>query len=105
MKRDHKTLAIVPFESEGRRRARLCCSVIRRDGQPFVGDPRSVLERNLAAARDLGFDYRIAVEMEYYLLPGDGSMPDQAIGAGYFSIGDDQVAATRDAVLMSLQGI
>lgn len=105
LKPDPETLAMFPFESDGQRRARLCCSVIRRDGQPFAGDPRSVLERNLAAARELGFDYRVAIEMEYYLLPGDGSMPERAIGAGYFSIGDDQVAATRDAVLTSLQGI
>jgi glutamine synthetase len=105
LKPDPETLAVFPFESEGQRRARLCCSVIRRDGQPFAGDPRSVFERNLAAAHELGFDYRVAIEMEYYLLPGDGSMPEKAIGAGYFSIGDDQVAATRDAVLTSLQGM
>ncbi len=43
--------------------------------------------------------------MEYYLLPGDGSLPEQIDGAGYFSIGDDQVVATRDAVLTSLQAM
>lgn len=102
---DPETLAIFPFDNAQQRRARLCCSVVRRDGQPFAGDPRSVLERNLAAARDLGFDYRVAVEMEYYLLPADGSLPEQIDGAGYFSIGDDQVVATRDAVLTSLQGM
>lgn len=100
---DPETLAIFPFENDGQRRARLSCSVVRRDGQPFAGDPRSVLERNLTAARELGFDYRVAIEMEYYLLPGDGSMPERAIGAGYFSVGDDDVAATRDAVLTALQ--
>ena len=67
---DPETLAIFPYEGEGQRRARLCCSVVRRDGQPFAGDPRSVLERNLKTARELGYDYRVAVEMEYYLLPG-----------------------------------
>ena len=79
---DPETLAIFPFEADGQRRARLCCSVLRRDGQPFAGDPRSVLERNLAAARELGYDYRVAVEMEYYLLPGDGTLPDRAVGRG-----------------------
>ena len=49
---DPETLAIFPFEADGQRRARLCCSVVRRDGQPFAGDPRSVLERNLNVARD-----------------------------------------------------
>jgi glutamine synthetase len=102
---DPGTLAIFPFESAGERRARLCCSVVRRDGQPFAGDPRSVLERNLAAARELGFDYRVAIEMEYYLLPADGALPDEERGAGYFSIAGDQISATRDAVLTALQGM
>jgi glutamine synthetase len=78
---------------------------VRRDGQPFAGDPRSVLDRNLAIARDIGFDYRVAVEMEYYLLPEDGTLPDQEHGAGYFSVAGDQIAATRDAVLTALQGM
>ena len=100
---DPQTLALYPWEGSGERRARLSCSVLRRDGQPFAGDPRSVLERNLAAARALGYDYRVAVEMEYYLLPGDGTLPDQALGSGYFSIGAEEVALTRDAVLTALQ--
>lgn len=102
---DPETLAIFPYEGEGQRRARLCCSVVRRDGQPFAGDPRSVLERNLKSARDLGYDYRVAVEMEYYLLPADGTLPVHDTGAGYFSVADDQIAATRDAVLTALQGM
>ena len=105
LKPDPETLAIFPLSSDGQRRARFCCSVIRRDGQPFVGDPRSVLQRNLTAARELGYEYRVAVELEYYLLPGDGSMPDRAIGAGYFSVGDDRIAATRDNVVTSLQAM
>ncbi|HQY30111.1 MAG TPA: hypothetical protein PK691_02435, partial [Thermomicrobiales bacterium] len=59
----------------------------------------------LAAARDLGYEYRVAVEMEYYLLPGDGSMPERTQSSGYFSIGAEEVAATRDAVLTALQGM
>jgi glutamine synthetase len=102
---DPATLAIFPLAGDGQRRARLCCSVVRRDGQPFAGDPRSILDRNLALARDLGFDYRVAVEMEYYLLPEDGTLPDQEHGAGYFSVAGDQIAATRDAVLTALQGM
>jgi glutamine synthetase len=102
---DPATLAIFPLAGDDQRRARLCCSVVRRDGQPFAGDPRSILDRNLALARDLGFDYRVAVEMEYYLLPEDGTLPDQEHGAGYFSVAGDQIAATRDAVLTALQGM
>jgi glutamine synthetase len=76
---------------------------MRRDGQPFAGDPRSVLSRALGAAADLGFDYRVGVEMEYYLLRGD-QLPNED-AAGYFDVGNDLAAATRDEVLTTLQGM
>src|SRR6188474_3005238 len=40
---DSGTLVIFPESEDGQRRAQLSCSVLRRDGQPFAGDPRSVL--------------------------------------------------------------
>jgi glutamine synthetase len=60
----------------------------------------------------MGFRYRVAIEMEYYLLPGDpisgrgaltraGDRPVDV--AGYFGVGEDIVAATRDAVMLALQ--
>src|SRR5688572_19903013 len=50
---DPATLAVSPAPSPtavaagAPRRARLYCSVHRRDGQPFAGDPRSTLQRTL----------------------------------------------------------
>ena len=100
---DPRTLVIFPANLGAERRARICCSVLRRDGQAFAGDPRSVLARALAAAHDLGFDYKIGVEMEFYLLRGDRLPTNDA--AGYFDVGDDAAAATRDEVLTTLQGM
>jgi len=100
---DPRTLVIFPANVGSERRARICCSVLRRDGQAFAGDPRSVLSRALAAARDLGFDYRVGVEMEFYLLRGDQLPTSDA--AGYFDVGDDAASATRDEILTTLQGM
>jgi glutamine synthetase len=100
---DPRTLVIFPANVGAERRARICCAVMRRDGQPFAGDPRSVLSRALAAAAELGFDYRVGVEMEYYLLRGD-QLPNED-AAGYFDVGNDLAAATRDEVLTTLQGM
>ena len=95
-------------------RARFSCAVRRRDGGPFAGDPRSVLERAIAAAAEMGFRYRVAIEMEYYLLPADPASGRGALTragdrpvdvAGYFGVGEDIVSATRDAVMLALQGI
>ena len=84
-------------------RARFSCSVRRRDGQPFAGDPRSVLERNLAEARAAGFDYRVAIELEYYLFQPDnaGLLPPPDT-AGYFGTGPGLGTGTRDDVVASL---
>jgi glutamine synthetase len=84
-------------------RARFACSVRRRDGQPFAGDPRSVLERNLAEAREAGFEYRVAIELEYYLFRPDkaGLLPPPD-AAGYFGTGPGLGTGTRDNVVASL---
>lgn len=83
----------------GAQRARLTCSVHRRESIPFAGDPRSLLERTVAAAREAGFDYRVAIELEFYLFAGD-SAPD---GAGYYGVGDQPASATRDEIVSALQ--
>lgn len=85
------------------RRARFTCSVRRRDGQPFAGDPRSVLERNVAAAREAGFDYRVAIELEYYLFrPDNAGLLPPPDAAGYFGSGPGLGTGTRDDVVASL---
>jgi glutamine synthetase len=101
---DPGTLVIYPAPSGGDRRARLCCTVRRRDGQAFDGDPRSVLERALAAAREIGLDYRVGTEMEFYLVRGDWSNPTRSgDAAGYFDVGEDAASGTRDEILTTLQ--
>ena len=100
---DPATLVTYLEPSGGGRRARFACSVRRRDGQPFAGDPRSVLERNLAEAREAGFEYKVGIELEYYLFPRDtseGLPPPDA--AGYFGTGSGLGAGTRDDVVASL---
>ena len=102
---DPSTLAVFPAEDGAPSRARLACSVRRRDGQPFAGDPRSVLERVLADATAAGYDYRVAVELEFYLLRGDGDTPRPLDAGGYFDAGEDLIAGTRDEVVAALHAM
>ena len=100
---DPSTLVTYVEPSGVGRRARFSCSVRRRDGQPFAGDPRSVLERNLAEARESGFDYRVAVELEYYLFrPDNAGLLPPPDAAGYFGTGPGLGTGTRDDVVASL---
>ena len=101
---DPGTLVVLAGGDETRR-ARLACSVRRRDGQPFAGDPRAVLERALAAATAAGFEYRTALEIEYYLLRDDGGGLRPSDSAGYFDPGQDPIAATRDEVVATLHAM
>jgi glutamine synthetase len=105
---DPTTLAVFPAEGQGHGRARLACSVRRRDGQAFAGDPRSTLERVLEAAAAEGYDYRVGLEMEYYLLraPVDaGGVLPHPDHAGYFDVGEDLIAGTRDEIVATLQAV
>jgi glutamine synthetase len=100
---DPRTLMIFPPSEDGTRRARLSCSVLRQ-GQPFDGDPRSILIRGLEQAKAEGLDYRVGVEMEFYLLRGDWSeLTPSRDAAGYFDIGEDIASGTRDEILTTLQ--
>ena len=113
---DASTLILIPpglFGSDTQPRGRLYCSVRRSDGQPFPGDPRSALERMLIRTAEAGFDYRVALEIEYYLLrqvttPLPGQHPAGPISAvtssvgGYFGVGEDLITATRDEIVATL---
>jgi glutamine synthetase len=87
------------------RRARLACSVRRRDGQPFAGDPRSVLERSLAAAAAAGYDYRVAMEVEFYLFQDEAPGAARPDTAGYFDLGQDTIVAARDEIVATLHAM
>ncbi|MGD9712828.1 MAG: glutamine synthetase family protein [Thermomicrobiales bacterium] len=103
---DPETLLVIQGDEQRDRRARLCCSVLRQDGEPFDGDPRSVLVRALQRARNEGVEFEAGVEIEFYLVRGEmTSLTPARDAAGYFDIGEDAVSRTRDAVVSALQGI
>jgi glutamine synthetase len=100
---DPATLLMYHEPATGSRRARFTCSVRRRDGLPFAGDPRSVLERNLAEAREMGLDYGVGIELEYYLFRPDSAGPMPATdGAGYYGAGSGLGTGPRDDVIATL---
>ncbi|MDP9363534.1 MAG: glutamine synthetase family protein [Chloroflexota bacterium] len=102
---DPSTMVVFPSADGAPRRGRFSCSVRRRDGQPFAGDPRSILERALAAADAAGFDYRVALEIEFYLLRQGEVEPARPDPAGYFGVGEGAIAGTRDEIVATLHAI
>lgn len=98
---DLATFALVPWTEAGGSTARLLCGVHRPDGEPFLGDPRAVLKRQLDRARALGYTYAVAPEIEFFLLRRDagGIRPPEGDSGGYFdTAGGDAAAVQRDVV-------
>ena len=83
---DPDTFQLLPWRPrEHRAVARMFCDVLRPGGEPFDGDPRYVLKKNLKRASDLGYTYYVGPELEYfYFKDSDGTEPlDQG---GYFDL-------------------
>lgn len=104
---DPSTAKVFPHPGTGPRRAQVFCWITRRDGQPFAGDPRSALQRQLQVAASMGLDYRVGIELEFYLYRGDrleaASLLPSASSTGYFGDGEDSTAEVRDEIVATLQ--
>lgn len=66
MRPDASTFQILPWGGqEGS--ARMFCDILTPDGEPWLGDPRYILKRNLARAKEKGFTFFVHPEIEFYL--------------------------------------
>ena len=67
------------------------CDVLKPGGEPYEGDPRFVMRRALARAKDMGFDtFNLGPELEFFYfasddLPEDG-VPEILDKGGYFDL-------------------
>jgi glutamine synthetase len=98
---DPDTFQLLPWRpKEHHAVARMFCDIKMPGGEPFEGDPRYVLKRNLKRAADLGYTYYVGPELEYfYFKDSNGTEPlDQG---GYFDMIPLDVATDlrRDTVL------
>src|SRR3954462_5206105 len=59
---DYDTFAIFPWGDADNRVARLICDVYTPDERPFEGDPRRILQRQLAEAASLGYEMMAGIE-------------------------------------------
>ncbi|HUG00851.1 MAG TPA: type I glutamate--ammonia ligase [Longimicrobiales bacterium] len=67
LKPDFETFAVVPWGDPDNRVARLICDVYTADEEPFPGDPRHVLRRQVGAAAELGYAMKAGCEAEFFL--------------------------------------
>ena len=85
---DAKTFQLLPARNGASPVARVFCDINNLDGTEFEGDPRWVLRRQLERARDRGFSFYAAPEVEYFYFAGDAAeRPLQPLDQGsYFEL-------------------
>jgi glutamine synthetase len=98
---DPDTFRILPWRTgETHKVGRLFCDVLKPGGEPYEGDPRFVMRRALARAKDMGFDhYYLGPELEFFLFKNDESTEVLDKG-GYFDLTTLDIASDfrRDVV-------
>jgi len=89
---DPTTFQILPWSHPERLVARMICDICQPGGQPFEGDPRYVLKRNLKRAADLGYTYMVGPELEYFYFQ-NASGTHTLDEAGYFDLTPPDIAS------------
>lgn len=101
---DLDTFVIFPWRPQQGKVARIICDIYRPDGKPFEGDPRYILRRTIAEAAELGYQFNVGPECEFFLFHTDDEGRPTTISherAGYFDLGPVDLGenARRDMVL------
>ncbi len=105
---DMETFAEIPWQrgSGPRGTARVICDVFTPNGEPFVGDPRFVLRRQVERAKNMGYVVNFGPELEFFLFrrAEDGSIePLPHDQAGYFDFSTDLAQEIRQDMVDALE--
>lgn len=101
---DAHTFQILPWRRGDGGVARMFCDIVSPDGEPFEGDPRWVLRKNLRNAADLGYSLYVGPEVEYFYFKNSGPHPEVLDRGGYFDLTPLDVAQEyRHDTIMALE--
>lgn len=101
---DLNSFVIYPWGQENGKVCRMICNVYGVDDKPFMGDPRNILEKAIAHASSLGYDFNVGPECEFFLFnKGENGEPtlNSNDRGGYFDLGPHDIgeSARKDIVL------
>ncbi len=105
---DPDTFTILPWTTQKEiKTARIICDVMDKDGNPFIGSPRFVLNKAIEEAKELGFNMQTGVEEEFFLfrLSETGEPTTKLVSKGsYFEMLPEDIGeATRTEIALSLE--
>lgn len=101
---DLSTFTVIPWEQDEFTTARVICWVHNPNGDPFPGDPRHVLLRQLDRLHKLGFTYNVGPELEFFLFARNGGEinPLPHDRGGYFDLSTDLAGTVRKDMVLAL---
>lgn len=101
---DVTTYRVLPWTEGDHRLARIICDAFTPDGEPFAGDPRGVLKRQIQRAEAMGVRYTTSSEPEFFLFrKQDGAEPVPFDVAGYFDFSPRDLASeVRQDIILAL---
>jgi glutamine synthetase len=108
---DPETFAVLPWRSDGDgRAARLICDVIDTStGEPFAGDPRTVLKGAIERAAEMGYELNAGPEPEFFVFEQDedGRATTTTHDAGgYFDLAPKDLASDlRREIIYNLESM
>ncbi|MDO9288015.1 MAG: glutamine synthetase family protein [Thermodesulfovibrionales bacterium] len=91
LKPDPSTYSVIPWlNSQDGNTARLICDIYSPDGSPFEGDPRFILKNALKKASEMGFEYDVGPELEFFLFRNGQDKLMPLDNSGYFDLATDE---------------
>jgi len=107
LKPDLKTFTEIPWSDK--KIARIICDVYTVDEKPFEGDPRSNLKRVVSKAKEMGFEFKVGPELEFFLFKindGPEHIHETHDQAGYWDLNPlDLAVDVKREVIENLDAI
>ena len=97
---DPATFTLLPWRPRQNAVARMFCDIRTPKGDPFEGDPRYALKRNLERLAQRGYTYYVGPELEFFYFTSSNT-PEPLDHSGYFDQLSSPLAGDlrRDTVL------
>ncbi|HEX9712449.1 MAG TPA: glutamine synthetase family protein [Actinomycetota bacterium] len=89
---DPSTFQVLPWRPDQQGVARMFCDILTPEGSPFAGDPRFVLRKTLQRAQEMGFEFYLGPELEYFYFRSSEGTEGLDQG-GYFDLTPLDVAS------------
>ncbi len=107
---DLNTFVVFPWKARnGSSIGRFICDVYTPDDKPFIGCPRNVLKKAVAQAKEMGFEFFVGPEPEFYIFKKDekgNPILESNDKAGYFDMAPlDKDEEVREAIAETLIGL